>query len=198
MSFSGDTTTLTLTNNPASGKPYRSGEYRTEQLVEPYGYYSVDMKAAPGAGLMSSFFTYTGSTDGQQHDENDIVEILGLDPYTLRTNFWINDVTHEEFIPLSFDATADFHNYALEWLPNSLRWYVDGQLVREYLGQTSSIPQRILINLWAGDAANSSWMGSFNYTQPVSAQYKNYSYQPAVLSDGTNALTDESGNTLGL
>jgi len=41
-----------------------------------YGFYEVIMKPAAGAGLISSFFTYTGPYFGDPHDEIDI-EFLG-------------------------------------------------------------------------------------------------------------------------
>lgn len=160
------------------------------------------MKPAAGTGLMNGFFSYTGPSDNQPHDEIDI-EFAGQDLRTLRTNYWVNDVPNEQLIPLGFNAGEAFHTYAFEWLPSAIRWYVDGQMVREVIGSDTvplpSHPSRAMINLWAGDATTNSWLGTFNYTQPVSAQFRNFSYQPFTLSDETGiALTDDSGNALAI
>ena len=69
--FSGGNLVLKLDNVSSSGKPYSSGEYRTNNTFS-YGTYEVNMKAAKASGTVTSFFTYTGSP----WDEID-VEILG-------------------------------------------------------------------------------------------------------------------------
>ena len=69
--FSGGNLVLKLDNVSSSGKPYSSGEYRTNNTFS-YGTYEVNMKAAKASGTVTFFFTYTGSP----WDEID-VEILG-------------------------------------------------------------------------------------------------------------------------
>ena len=63
--------TIKLDNQYSHGKPYTSGEYRTNNTFS-YGTFETNMKAAKGDGLVTSFFLYTGSP----WDEID-VEILG-------------------------------------------------------------------------------------------------------------------------
>ncbi|GIG23607.1 hypothetical protein Cch01nite_43310 [Cellulomonas chitinilytica] len=87
-----------------SGKPYASGEYRSTDLYT-YGRFETRMKAASGgSGTVSSFFTYTGPSDGQPWDEID-VEILGKNTRQVQLNYFTNGVGgHETVINLGFDA----------------------------------------------------------------------------------------------
>ena len=67
--------------------------------------------------------------------------------------------TQEPFKPrLTFDATADFHVYELEWTKTSARFSVDGALL--YLGRSTSIvglPRNVLLTIWASSSAD--WAG---------------------------------------
>ena len=97
-----------------SGRPYASGEYRTNDLYS-YGRFETRMKAVKRSGTVTSFFTYTGPSDGQPWDEID-VEILGKNTFQMQTNYFTNGVGgHERIINLGFDASAGYHNYAIEW-----------------------------------------------------------------------------------
>ena len=138
-----------------------------------YGRYEVRMKTAAGSGLNSNFFTYVGPPTGsKQHDEIDF-EFLGKDSRTVQLNWHTNGVGgHEKIIDLGFDAAAGFHDYAFDWQPLKITWYVDGKPVFETpSGADLPInPQRIYISLWSGTSPmEDSWLGPFAYTKPVSA-----------------------------
>ena len=62
---------LNITNDWSGSKPYAGGEYRTKYKFG-YGLYQVSMKPAKNPGIVSSFFTYTGESDGTPWDEIDI------------------------------------------------------------------------------------------------------------------------------
>ena len=160
--------------NGCSGKPYASGEYRTTDVYS-YGRYEVRMKAAAGgAGTVSSFFTYTGPSDGQPWDEID-VEILGKNTWQMQTNYFTNGVGgHESVINLGFDAAAGYHNYAFEWWNGgTINWFVDGRLVKQENGSRGRLPThagRIMMNLWPGTGVD-SWLGQFRYSGQRTATY---------------------------
>lgn len=157
-----------------SGKPYASGEYRTNDFYG-YGKFETRLKAAKGSGLVTSFFTYSGPSDGLPHDEID-VEILGKDTTKMQINYFVNDAGgHEQMIDLGFDASAGYHNYAIVWTSGAIKWYVDDHLV--YMVSASactplpSTPGRIMVNLWAGTGVD-GWLGPFTYPgAPIYAQY---------------------------
>lgn len=157
-----------------SGRPYASGEFRTTDMYS-YGRYEVRMKAASGgSGTVSSFFTYTGPSDGQPWDEID-VEILGKNTWQMQTNYFTNGVGgHESVINLGFDAAAGYHNYAIEWWNGgTINWFVDGVLVHQENGSRGALPthpQRIMMNLWPGTGVD-GWLGPFNYSGQRTATY---------------------------
>ncbi|QHT57556.1 family 16 glycosylhydrolase [Cellulomonas sp. H30R-01] len=157
-----------------SGKPYASGEYRSNDMYS-YGRYEVRMKAARGgSGTVTSFFTYTGPSDGQPWDEIDI-EILGKNTWQMQTNYYTNGVGgHEKLIDLGFDAAAGYHTYAFEWWNGgTINWFVDGRLVHQENGSRGKLPThpgRIMMNLWPGTGVD-SWLGPFSYNGQRQATY---------------------------
>jgi len=175
VTFSGGAMRLRLDNVPSAGKQYSGGEYRTRDTFS-YGRFETRMIAAKGSGIVSSFFTYTGSP----WDEID-VEILGRDTTKMQVNYWVNGVGgHEAMIDLGFDASAGYHTYAFDWQPNSISWYVDGVLKHTVTGTPSTLPSRpmqIMMNLWNGIGVD-GWLGPFNYTAPLTATYDYVTYTP--------------------
>lgn len=171
MTLQLDTTTCTA---GCSGKPYASGEYRTNDFYG-YGKFETRLKAASGSGLVTAFFTYAGPSDGLQHDEID-VEILGKDTTQMQINYFVNGTGgHEVMIDLGFDASVAYHNYAIVWSASHIKWYVDDEMV--YMVSASSCtplpstPGRIMVNMWAGTGVD-SWLGAFTYPgTPIYARY---------------------------
>ncbi|WP_285600245.1 glycoside hydrolase family 16 protein [Kineosporia sp. NBRC 101731] len=164
-----------------SGKSYASGEYRNNDLLS-YGRFEVRMKAVQRPGTVTSFFTYTGPSDGQAWDEID-VEILGKDTTKMQTNYFTDGVGgHETVIDLGFDASAGFHDFAIEWWnQGTINWFVDGRLVHQEDGSRGPLPtrpQRIMMNLWPGTGVD-SWLEPFtNPGRPLTAQYDWVKYSP--------------------
>lgn len=148
-----------------SGKPYASGEYRSNDLFT-YGRLEARLKAVKNPGTVTSFFTYTGPSDGQPWDEID-VEILGKNTNQMQTNYFTGGVGgHETVINLGFDASAGYHNYAFEWWNGgTINWFVDGRLVHQENGSRGPLPtrpQRIMMNLWPGIGVD-GWLRPFTY-----------------------------------
>jgi len=163
-----------------SGKPYASGEYRTNHFYG-YGTYEARFKAARGDGVVTSFFTYTGPSDGNPQDEIDI-EILGKDPTKMQINYFTGGTgKHEVMVNLGFDASAGFHNYAIQWSKDSIVWFADGKKVHTETGSRGPLPThpgRIMANLWPGIGVD-GWLKPFSYSGPIRAQYDWIKYTPA-------------------
>lgn len=122
VGFSDGKLNLSIYGNGWSG--YTGGECRTNQTFG-YGMYDVSMKPAKNDGIVSSFFTYTGPTDGTVWDEIDI-EFLGKDTTKVQFNYYTNGVgNHEYLYDLGFDASEGFHHYGFYWGESSITWYVD-------------------------------------------------------------------------
>src|SRR5512142_1039532 len=143
VTFANGFMTLKLDNVASSGKSYSGGEYRTIDTFS-YGRFETRMKAAKASGVVSSFFTYTGSP----WDEID-VEVLGKNTNQVQFNYFVNGVGgHEKLVDLGFDASAGYHTYAFDWKAGSISWYVDGVLKYTVSGGTlPSHPAQIMMNL---------------------------------------------------
>jgi len=169
VGFSGGIMTLTLDNTPSSGKKYSSGEYRTNNHYS-YGKFEVRMKAAANPGIVSSFFTYTGPSEGKPHDEIDI-EFLGKNTRKVQLNYFKADVGgHEKVIDLGFDASKEFHVYGFLWEPDKITWYVDGKIVNVATTDIPTVPGKIMMNLWPGIGVD-DWLGAYDGTVPLHASY---------------------------
>lgn len=151
---------LSITNDWNYGsKPYAGAEYRTRDKFG-YGLYQVSMKPAKNPGIVSSFFTYTGPSDGTPWDEIDI-EFLGKDTTKVQFNYYTNGVgNHEYLYDLGFDASTSYHVYAFNWQPNYIAWLVDGKEVYRAYNNIPSHPGKIMLNIWPGTGVD-DWLGAY-------------------------------------
>lgn len=188
--------TIILSHQPSTESNYafQSGELRSHNFYG-YGCYEVEMKAAAVPGVVSAFFLFAGPYDqpvngNGMHNEIDI-EFLGNNTNAVQFNFWTNDDryarSHEHLHYLSFDASQEYHRYAIQWTADGIEWYIDG--VRVY--RVDNLPSdptptiddnrlRIMANLWATDPRISNWAGEFD-TSPsnqATAQYKAIRFTP--------------------
>ena len=97
---------------------------------------------------------------------------------------------YTSYIDTDFNPHAETHEYAIEWEPNIVRWFIDGELVyfqAESYIQNLVYPMRIMMNLWASELEN--WVGPWNPDiMPVTSEYdfvKCYSYTPGQGNAGT-------------
>ncbi|MEU3281738.1 beta-glucanase [Streptomyces antibioticus] len=167
--FSGGVMGIDLDNatcpSGCSGRPYASGEYRSNDLFT-YGRFEARLQAVKRPGTVTGFFTYTGPSDGQPWDEID-VEILGKNTTQMQTNYFTHGVGgHETVINLGFDASAGFHDYAVEWWnQGTINWFADGRLVHQENGSRGALPthpMRIMTNIWPGIGVD-GWLEPFVY-----------------------------------
>ncbi|WP_160691246.1 glycoside hydrolase family 16 protein [Clostridium sp. C2-6-12] len=177
VNFSNGVMDLTLNKDKQGGsKPYAGGEYRSKDTYG-YGLYQVRMKPAKNTGIVSSFFTYTGPTDGTPWDEIDI-EFLGKDTTKVQFNYYTNGVgNHEYLYNLGFDASSSFHTYAFNWQSTYIAWLVDGKEVYRATKNIPSHPGKIMMNLWPGTGVD-SWLGAYNGATPINAYYDWAAYDP--------------------
>lgn len=139
-------------------RPYRSGAFASARSFGQ-GRFEAEIRAAPGSGLITGFFLHR-DTPLQEID----IEFLGSDPRRMLANVYFNpgdDGSAMSFgyrgspcwIDLGFDASADFHRYAVDWRPGRVAWLVDGCVVHERVGwDPTPIPHlgmRVHANLWA-------------------------------------------------
>lgn len=152
-----DGTHLLLNKASTGGRPYRSGAFASARSFA-HGRFEAEIRAAPGSGLVTGFFLHRDAPR-QEID----VELAGSDPRTMLANVYFNPGDEGAAmafgyrgapwrIDLGFDATEDFHLYAIDWRPGLIAWSVDGRIVHERAGWDPTplphLPMRLHANLW--------------------------------------------------
>lgn len=179
----GDTVRLVLAaGRGATQRPIACAEVQSIARTYGYGSYQVVMKTAAGAGLNSNFFTYTGPgiDKASKHNEIDF-EFLGKNPRTVQLNWHYNgDSRHENIIDLGFDASQGFHEYRFDWMPDKIRWFVDGKQVAETPAGANlpRDPGKLYFSLWSGSEKVDGWLGHFAYQRPLAAEVQSVRYRP--------------------
>ncbi|MEM8937401.1 MAG: family 16 glycosylhydrolase [Pseudomonadota bacterium] len=128
---------------------YICGELRTRADRQfRYGRIETRMKAPnreTASGYISSLFTYTNTTDRESPDTSDSeweeidVELEGGRPDKFQANLIYGLNTWEWWRTRAYGAWEDkievgpvdeWRVFAIEWVPDAIRWYVDGELVK--------------------------------------------------------------------
>ena len=163
-----------------------------------YGRFEVRMQSAEGSGLVSSFFLFNRDVQCNWPAVNNEIDI----EMTGNMNASVQFTTHYPFLdsdthihPVPFNPHAALHDYAFEWEPGVVRWFVDGELafVQDAPAvATLQYPMRLMMNLWAANSP--SWVGPWTAeSMPAHSAYDEiavYAYTPGSGSAGTdNAFT---------
>lgn len=190
VSFSGGKLNLSITGNGWQG--YKGAEYRTTQAYG-FGMYDVSMKPIKNVGVVSSFFTYTGPSDGTVWDEIDI-EFLGKNTNQVQFNYYTRGQGNHEYVyNLGFDASQSFHQYGFYWDRNSITWYVDKKPVYTATRDIPTTPGRIMMNVWNGTGVD-EWLGHYNGVAPLTAQYDWISYTAPESGSNNNSNNNNNNN----
>lgn len=176
----GDGLLISLDRNKTSLADFSGGELQTRQKYG-HGYYAIRMRAAPASGTVTGFFTYTGPPFGDPWDEID-VEILGAKPNQALLTYYRDGEKISHLHKLGFDATAATHSYGFDWQQGYIRWYVDGALVHEAVGDALPLPQtkqKLMVSLW-GSRELESWVGPFDPADlPTTMKIECISFAPS-------------------
>lgn len=176
VTYEDDVAKLSVIEAPESAsasKPYYGAELRSAKWYH-YGYYSVSMKPSNVPGSVSTFFTYTGSSelgaDGEANPWDEIdIEFLGTDTTRVQFNYYVDgDNTkkgHEKWYNLGFDASEAFHTYGFLWEKDRITWYVDNEPVYQVEREDSAegipeTPSRIMMSHWVVNEDGEKWAGA--------------------------------------
>jgi len=165
-----------------------------------WGKVDIVMKAAPGAGIISSLVLESSSLD-----EIDL-EFVGLQDTQVQTNiFRKGDRDHSDGANSTVaQPQTQWHTYTLDWKQDSLTYYIDGQRARQILRSDNpdlypQTPMNIRIGAWtAGDSKSEGtvqWsQGPVDYSKgPFDMMVKSITvdnYNPA----GQYVYTDKTGS----
>ncbi|WP_291201287.1 family 16 glycosylhydrolase [Hyphomonas sp.] len=162
------------------GLPYTAAEMQSGQTYH-YGRYEVIMQPAPGSGLVTAFFTYTGPWFGDPHDEIDI-EFLGTDTTKIHFNYFRKGKTNQPAVfDLPFDAAAAPRLYAFEWRPDGITWFVDGVPYYATRPGDPGVPQtagKVMFSTWTGKSSIQGWHGKPLFRDGAGAQFNCVSFTP--------------------
>lgn len=165
-------------------KAYTSGRLDTKRKFAPvYGRFEIRAKLPSGKGLWPAHWLYPQDRDwrlekmmedavagGKErlipeerpwYSEIDIMEFLGHEPNTLygTIHYCSFDGTRRSSSGTwrgADDYTKDFHLYVLEWEPDSIRWYIDGNLIHATTSGIPHTPHYLILNT----AVGGSWPGN--------------------------------------
>ena len=182
---------LAVHKENAPNSPYSMSEVRSKEPLG-YGRYEAVMQIGKGSGLVSAFFTYTGPYEGQPHDEVDI-EFVGRDTTKVEFNYWRNGKSgdHATF-DLPFDASAEPHLYAFEWLPDRITWFIDGKPYYSTKPDDTHIPShpgRMYFSHWTGIPAMEAWHGKPDFKSGEATIVQCASFTP--VNEDAPSCSDE-------
>ena len=159
-----------------------------------YGRFETRMSSTQGSGIVSSFFLYNWDLDCNWPaavNEIDIEMTGNLDNSVQFTTHhpYLTSVT--EIVPTPFNPHTTMVDYAIEWEPNIVRWFINGEATTYFTHQYISElvhPMRIFMNLWAVE--NLNWTGTWDPSaMPGMSKYeyvKYYAYTPGTGNAGTS------------
>jgi hypothetical protein len=185
----------------AEAKPWKGAELGTQQTFK-YGAFEARVRAAEGSGMITAFFLwkYGSEVPGALWQEQDF-EIFGRDgnyQTQLMTPGKNGAERTEHVVDLSLlsPAWSRYYTYRMEWTPNYLAFFVDGQEVRretdqvefaKFLDPSQAEAAQIRVSLWAGD---SDWSSSFDPSAVPADVFVNwvqtYSYTPGSGPNGSD------------
>ena len=166
------------------GMKYTSGRVSTDGRFAPtYGRFEIRAKLPGGKGLWPAHWLYPQNRDWAMEElmqkavddkresaipelrpwysEIDIMEFLGHETSTYygtlhyRT-FGGERKTSSRTWKAPFDFTKEFHVFALEWEPDAIRWYVDGELLHTSVNGVPHTPHYLILNT----AVGGGWPGN--------------------------------------
>ena len=168
-----------------------------------YGFVEVTMKAARGAGIVSSIVL-----ESDDLDEVDW-EFIGNDATHAQMNYFGkgNTTVYDRMIMADVPSIEEVHRYALNWTAESLTWLIDDAPVRTLnYGDANGghnfpqTPCNVRIGIWAGgdskDKGTQDWAGGkVDYSQApfnqVVEKVKIINYSPGKEYE----WTDKSGSS---
>jgi beta-glucanase (GH16 family) len=180
-------------------KEFTSGRLDTEGKFTPvYGRFEIRAKLPLGKGIWPAHWLYPQDRDwmmektmedavanGKErlipeerpwYTEIDIMEFLGHEPNILygTIHYCSFDGTRRSSSGKwrgTVDYTKDFHIYALEWEPDSIRWFIDGNLIYTTTNGIPHKPHYLILNT----AIGGSWPGNPDSTTTF-PQYHDIDY----------------------
>ena len=128
-----------FTGSDGVTRAYTSARLKTQNLfTQTYGRFEARIKIPEGQGIWPAFWMLgqdIPSAGWPKCGEIDIMENVGKEPGTIHGSLHgpstvapTSDLTSIFTLPAGQNFAADFHLYAVEWEPDTVRFYVDSNL----------------------------------------------------------------------
>lgn len=178
--------TITATNQPIANKQYRSGLVRTWD-EHTYGRWEVRANLPTSQGMWPAIWLLPRNEPWPSGGEIDIMENKGSDPFATSSAFHYGpDWQGHQYIWHEYSATEGgqpvnfhegYHDYAVEWEENFIRFYVDGNL--HFSTNSGQVPipdgpMSLIINLAIGGDFDGDPDGSTIFPQTFDIEYARY------------------------
>ncbi len=209
VSVSGGQLHLTATDQPLAGKDYRSGLVTTHQ-EHLYGRWEVRANLPTTQGMWPAIWLLpdTTVTTWPLGGEIDIMENRGSQPFLTSSAYhWNTTPNTSQFVYHEYTATENgqpvnfhesYHNYAVEWEADQIRYYVDDNLHFAVNNPQApqTVPMSLIINLAVGGSFGGDPDGSTVFPQTFDIEYVRYWEASAgpiegdIDGDGFVGITD--------
>jgi len=155
-----------------------------DKFAQKYGWFEIRCRMPKGSGLHSAFWLLQTDPTKQEYAEDgrrrtvgegiveiDIFEQLGKKCESKIIDFNVHFTKTGAYeYKMAFDPSEDFHVWALEWSEGKLIWYLDGEKIRAYEGDTPKEKMFILLGLYQG--AVPGWVGPTDPNMPYPRDYE--------------------------
>jgi hypothetical protein len=156
-----------------------------------FGHVEIVLKAAPGAGIVSSVVLQSDTLD-----EIDL-EWLGSDADEMQSNYFgkgeVTTYNRGQFHSVE-GTQANFKTYSVDWTNERIIWAVDGTQLRELRqedadsNQYPQTPMRLIFGAWAGGDPNHNAPGTVSWARGPT----DYSQGPFTMMVQRVSVTDYS------
>ncbi len=206
VSVSGGTLKITAIEQNFGGEAYTSGRIRTLGLRDfLYGRIEASIKLPSTSGVWPAFWMLpTDSPYGgwASSGEIDIVESVNTATTIYGTIHhgapWPNNQSNGNAVTTGIDYALGFHEYAIEWEPDEIRWYLDGALFHtvtsnQWFSSVATgnprapfdVPFHLLLNVAVGGNFPGDPNGSASYPQTLEVDYVRVFEQQQAPFGGT-------------
>ncbi|MEM8875053.1 MAG: glycoside hydrolase family 16 protein [Planctomycetota bacterium] len=155
------------------GRNYNSGQVRTWQEWR-YGRFEVRAKIPRGQGFWPAIWLLPRNAAWPVGGELDIMENVGSNTYFVKGSYHYNwapgwPITSNADYITGQDFAAGYHDYAVEWEADQIRFYVDGNQYHTVYNpiQPDPVPMSLILNL----AVGGDWPGSPDWTTPLPSSF---------------------------
>ena len=179
VKLAGNKMSLVLNNRRSGGKSFSCGELQTRELYG-HGTYEARMQPAAGQGIVSAFFSYSGPRHGVDKSQERWLSFsfVGKNFKELLLGHASGGRVYHHNLRLAFDPSEAMNDYAIQWTPRSVQWFVNGQLVHTLdiapTERQPNVPAKVFVSLRNGVGEDqAAWLGQFEYDgRPLSTTYE--------------------------